>query len=143
MVLADFPDLTGAWGAMRADRDAHMPSSIWNYVRENPEAAEVEEILFRHLTRCSWCRNTLWQSLLINRVTVDHPLYLLLEDAETWERENRIALAARDAARQHLHENGAVLIFARDGKLLAQQPNGSIVELGSIREGEQSPSASR
>jgi hypothetical protein len=126
--------LTEDWEEMRADRDAHMSADISAWVRQHPDAPEVEEVLFCHLTRCSWCRNTLWQSLELSRVPEDHPLYLLLEDAEEWERDNDIAIEAREDAEEYLHSNGASIIFARDGMLLAEQPDGSVIELGKVRE---------
>jgi hypothetical protein len=121
------------WKQMKRDRDAHVTTDILLSVRENPETDEVEDILFRHLTRCSWCRNTLWESLEISRAPEDHALYLLLKDAEDWERENDTAIAARQQAEHEARENNGQLIFAQDDLLLAKQPDGSVVEIGTVR----------
>jgi hypothetical protein len=122
--------LTEDWEEMRGDRDAHLSTELIAYVRENPEAPEVEEVLFRHLTRCSWCRNTLWDSLKLSNTPESHLLYALLEDAGDWQRENEVALRAREEARSHQHQKGAAIIFVRDGLLMAEQLGGTVVELG-------------
>ena len=122
------------WEEMRADRDAHVSSELIAFIRENPDVAEVEEVLFRHLTRCSWCRNTIWESLNLSATPETHPLYALLKEAEEWQQENQVALKARERARSHQHQNGAALVFARDGLLLAEQPDGTVIELGKVRE---------
>lgn len=121
--------LEADWALMREDRDAHPSEDVRGFAGEHPDAPEVQEILFRHLTRCAWCRGSLRQGLELSGVASDHPLFALLDEAEEWASRNEIALEAQETARQELHAAGAALIFLQDGKLFAEEANGEVHEI--------------
>ena len=126
--------LKADWALMRGDADAHPSEDVRRDARENPESEEGQQVLFRHLIRCAWCRTSMRLGLELSGAAADHPLFELLDEAQEWATRKEVALEAQEAARQELHAAGAALIFLQDGKLFAEAANGEVHEIEGSRE---------
>src|SRR5579872_2998141 len=100
---------------MRRDPETHMTAAVARHVVCWPEGADAPErgsdspasIVLRHLRRCLWCRNMLFDALELSGVDKTHPGYGLVARAEKWARWAAAGARATEGARRFLREQGA------------------------------------
>jgi hypothetical protein len=123
---------------MRQDAGAHLTAATTQYVVCQPEAEAVIEVVLPHLCRCSWCRSTLHETLALCGAEASHPAYVLLAEAEDWARWAAAGHQAAKSARQFLWAHGVSAVYARDGALWEEWPDGTIRRIGDALDTEAS-----
>ncbi len=120
------------------DVQAHLTAAITQYVISQPQSEAAIEVVLPHLCRCSWCRNMLHETLALCGREASDPAYSLLEEAEEWARWEAAGRHATEAARQSLRAQGANIIYARDGVLWEERPDGTLHRRGEVSSQEAS-----
>jgi len=130
---------TEAWqdlDLMRENAAAHLTAAICRHLLDRPEDEANTTVVLPHLCRCSWCRGTLHETLALCGTDAVHPSYALLATAEEWARWEAAGQQATQAARQHLREHGTNIVYARDGAISEEHPDGTVVRVAEVTASE-------
>jgi len=117
---------------MRENADAHLTASIALYVIVTPEDEGSIQVVLPHLCRCSWCRGTLHEALALCGTEATHPAYALLAEAEDWARWEAAGQHATQMARHSLQEHGVNVVYARDGVIWEERPDGTVERAADV-----------
>jgi hypothetical protein len=115
---------------MREDPSVHLTAAIVERVIRAPEQEEVVKVVLPHLCRCSWCRSTLHETLTLCGTERGHLAHTLLDEADTWARWEAAGRHATSEARRFLHEHGGKIVYARDGVIWEEWPDGTEHRVG-------------
>jgi hypothetical protein len=117
---------------MRENLAFHLTAAICKHLLCTPEDALNTSVVLPHLCRCSWCRGTLYETLTLCATDAAHPGYTLLATAEEWARWEAAGQQATQVARQSLREQGVNIVYARDGMIYEEHPDGMEVPVAEV-----------
>jgi len=123
---------------MRENAAVHITASICKRLLGSPDDEASIKVVLPHLCRCSWCRGTLHETLTLCGTDATHPIYSLLAQAEEWARWEAAGKQATAAARQHLREHGVNIVYARDGVVWEEHPDGTVERIAEVTPSETS-----
>jgi hypothetical protein len=111
--------------AMRENGDVHLSVAVAHLLVGGSGGLETFEIVFPHLTICSFCRNTLRETLRLTGTNESSAVSRLLDEAVEWVESDAIGQTASETARQRLLNNGIGYAFGRDGVVYEMLPDGT------------------
>lgn len=111
---------------MQANTLAHLTTAICRHLLSHPNEEASIKVVLPHLCRCSGCRGALHETLRLCGQDGVHPLYALLNQAEEWACWEAAGQQATLDARQHLHDRGINIVYARDEAIWEEHQDGTV-----------------